>query len=510
MAETFKNAFGGVKSGWNKLDKKRKFIFIAALLAVIILGSALGFVNSRVDYSILFTNLELADAGAIVADLEVKKIPYKLESDGRTILIDQKRLDSYRMELAMNNLLPDSSTGFEIFDNTGIMVTEEDRQIMYQRALTGELQRTISSLEGINSAKVHLVLPQKSIFETEARPASASVVIDVKPGTKISENAIRGIAALVSGAVDNMPLENVQVIDTTGNLLSIMLAQGSAQSELGAIDNYSSARTSFEKEIEGKILSLLGGVYGYENVKATVTAQLDFNAEESTIVSYYDPVIRSEQIAAVGGNLDTQMITGGNIDDNISNVIDGIEGDQSSYTKVTNNELTTETRSIIKAPGRIEKLTASIVFNGTLLEQDRSNIQSIVAAVIGYDIERGDIISVVGVDYAYQNGASDPVIGGEAEEVPQTFFEEYKMPIFIGGGVLAFLIIILVFVLILRKRKADKEDQEFIRNLENGVTVNDAFEEIVVRPDQKGSKAQKYAQDHPELAAELIKSWVRE
>lgn len=511
MAETFKNAFSGVKSGWNKLDKKRRNIFIAAVLAVVILGSALGLVNSKVDYSILFTNLELADAGAIVGDLETKKIAYKLESDGKTILIDQKRLDSYRMELAMNNMLPDSSTGFEIFDNTGIMVTEEDRQIMYQRALTGELQRTISSLEGINSAKVHLVLPQKSIFETQARPASASVVIDIKPGSKVSENAIRGIAALVSGAVDNMPIENVQVIDTTGNLLSIMLGQGNGQSELGAIDSYRSARTSFEKEIEVKILSLLGGVYGYENIKATVTAQLDFNAEESIIVSYFNPVIRSEQVSAVGRNLDMQMITGGNIDDNISNVIDGVEGDQSSYTKVTNNELTTETRSIIKAPGRIEKLNAAIVFNGTLLEQDRTNIQSVVAAAIGYDIERGDIISVVGVDYAYQNGTSDPVLGDGSNEAPQTFFEKFEMLIIIGGGVLATLLFgILAFAMISKKRKADKEDQEFIRNLENGVTVNEAFEEIVVRPDQKGSKAQKYAQDHPELAAELIKSWVRE
>lgn len=511
MADTFKNAFDGVKSGWNKLDKKRRNIFISAVLMVIVLGSVLGFINSRVDYAILFTNLELADAGNIVADLEVKKIPYRLESDGRTILIDKKKLDSYRMELAMNNMLPDSSTGFEIFDETGMMVTEEDRQIMYQRALTGELQRTISSIEGINSAKVHLVLPQKSIFETQSRPASASVVIDIKPGSSITENAIRGIAALISGAVDNMPIENVQVIDTSGNLLSIMLAQGGAQGELGAMDSYRSARASFEKEIEGKVVSLLGSVYGYDNIKATVTAQLDFNAEESTIVSYYDPVIRSEQVSAAGGNLDTQMITGGNIDDNISNVIDGAEGNQSSYTRVTNNELTTETKSIIKAPGRIEKLTASIVFNGTLLEQDRTNIQSIVAAAIGYDIDRGDIISVVGVDYAYQNGSSDPVIGGESPDAPQTLFETYRVPITIGGGVVAALLIgLIAFILISKKRKTDREDQEFIRNLENGVTVSEAFDEIVVKPDQKSSKAQKYAQDHPELAAELIKSWVRE
>jgi flagellar M-ring protein FliF len=511
MTDTFKNAFAGVKSGWVKLDSKRKRTLMIITVSIIILGTTLGISGTRVEYSILFTNLELQDAGTIVGDLDAKKIPYKLENEGRTILIDKKRLDSYRMELAMNDMLPDSTTGFEIFDNTGLMVTEEDRQIMYQRALTGELQRTISSLEGINSAKVHLVLPQKSIFETTARPASASVLLDVKPGHKLSDNAIRGIASLVSGAVDYLPIENIQVIDSAGTLLSGILTQSGNHGDMGSIDSFSSARNSFESEVEEKIISLLGGAYGYDKVKVSVTAQLDLNAEECTIISYYDPVIRSEQVAAVGGDLDAQLISGGNIDDNISNVIDTNNGDQSSYTRVVNNELTTETRNIIKAPGRVEKLTASIVFNGSLLEQDRTNIQSIVAAAIGYDGERGDLISVVGVDYAYQNGniGADP--GGIPAEGPKTFFEAYKTPIMIGGGAVGFLLVaILSILLISKKRKADKEDRDFIRNLENGTKVDEIFDEIVVKPDQKGSKAQKYAQDHPELAAELIKSWVRE
>src|SRR5690554_2485349 len=247
MTDTFKNAFAGVKSGWEKITTKQKRILIGVVLAVGLLAITMGISGSRVNHALLFSNLELADAGAIVSDLESRNIKYSLQDGGRTILIDEKMVDTYRMDLAMNNMLPDSSTGFEIFDNTGLMVTDEDRQIMYQRALTGELQRTISSIDGINSAKVHLVIPQKSIFDTETRNSSASVVIDVKSGHNVSEPAVRGIAAMVSGAVDNMPIENIQVIDSSGHLLSGFLVQGSSHDLATTVGQYSAARSSFEK-----------------------------------------------------------------------------------------------------------------------------------------------------------------------------------------------------------------------------------------------------------------------
>jgi len=511
MTDTFKNAFAGVKSGWEKITTKQKRILIGVVLAVGLLAITMGISGSRVNHALLFSNLELADAGAIVSDLESRNIKYSLQDGGRTILIDEKMVDTYRMDLAMNNMLPDSSTGFEIFDNTGLMVTDEDRQIMYQRALTGELQRTISSIDGINSAKVHLVIPQKSIFDTETRNSSASVVIDVKPGHNVSEPAVRGIAAMVSGAVDNMPIENIQVIDSSGHLLSGFLVQGSSHDLATTVGQYSAARASFEKEIEGKLITLLGGAYGYDKLKVSVLADLDFNSEESTIISYSDPVVRSEQVAAAGGELDYQQVTGGNIDDNISNVIEGAGDDQSTYTRITNNELTTETTNIIKAPGQVRKLTTSIVYEGELTEGERASIQSIVAAAIGYDGERGDLISVVGVAAGGQAESPGPVPGAEG---PESFFQANRVPILIGSGVLGLLLIGLTIILLVRRSKRKQaEEREFQKRVEQGITIDDAFEEIediVVRPDQKGTKAQKYAHEHPELAAELIKSWIRE
>lgn len=511
MTEKIKNALSGVKSGWDKIDAKRKKILIGAVLAVVIAGSVLGVTGSSVDYSLLFSNMELSDAGMIVADLETKGIKYKLEDNGQTILIEQNQVDSYRMDLAVNDMLPESSTGFEIFDNTGLMVTDEDRQIMYQRALTGELQRTISSLEGINSAKVHLVMPEKSIFETEARSASASVVVETSTGYKINENTIRGIASLVSGAVDNMPMENIQIIDSNGVLLSSFLTQDDAANLSSTLEQYSSARSSFQKEIEGKLLSLLGSVYGYDKIRVSVLAELDFNAEESTTINYYDPLVRSEQVSATGSDIDQQQVTGGSLDDNISNVFEGEEGRDQTFSKTTNNELSSETTSTIKAPGQVKRLTTSVVYGGRLDDDERENIQSIVAAAIGYDGDRGDLVSVVGVASA-EVVEEPPVI-----ETPEpSFYEENQLLVLGGSGILALILLIVIIVTTKRRKKRRaQEELEIQREIERGISIADAFDEadiddIVMKPDQKSAKAQKYAQEHPDLAADLIKAWIRE
>ncbi|MDY0235505.1 MAG: flagellar basal-body MS-ring/collar protein FliF [Gudongella sp.] len=517
MAETIKNTFRGVKDGWEKIDsKKRRFLLFTVIIGIIlILG--ITYATNKVNYAMLFNNLELDDAGRIVSDLETKNIKYKLENGGKTILIDSASVDNYRMDLAMQNLLPDSSTGFEIFDNTGLMVTDEDRQIMYQRALTGELQRSIVSLDAINTAKVHLVMPQKSIFDTEEKQGSASIIVDLKPNSKVTDSMVKGIASLVSGAVNNMPISSIQVIDSSGNLLSGFMQEDGTQNVTDVLDQYRIARNAFEKEIEGKLNSLLGSAFGYDKVKVSVLAELDFNSEESTIISYSNPVTRSEQVSASGEGMEYDDVSGGSIDDSISNVIEGDGEGVSSYSKVLNNELTTETKNIIKAPGMVEKLTTSVLYDGSLSEENRGNIQSIVAAAIGYDGDRGDVISVVGVRFN-ESAEGEPIFPDlESESGQQGFLELYKKQLIIGGGAFGALLLIgIIIMMVLGSKKRKKENRQFQVDIERGMTIQEAtgeigaLEDVIIKPDHKNKKAQKYAQEHPELAADLIKSWVRE
>lgn len=525
MTDSIKKTLHGAKDGWDKISIKKKIAMISVIFGIILLVTILTYNNNKVDYAVLFSNLELSDAGTIVNDLETKGIKYKLENNGRNILIDDGLVDGYRLQLAMDGMMPESSTGFEIFDNTGMMVTDEDRQIMYQRALTGELQRSIMSLESISSAKVHLVMPEKSIFDTEEKAASASVIIEIKPSQKVTEDMIRGIAALISGAVDNMPIENIQVIDSKGNLHSGFLNEDSNINALDVMTQYQAVRSSFESEIESNLSKLLGSAFGQENIRVSVLADLDFDSEETSIIAYSNPVIRSQEINAAGGNMDVQQVNGGSIDDSISNVVQGADGDNSTYSSITNNELTTETKTIIKAPGKVNKLTTTVIYDGKLSDVNLVKIQNIAATATGYDSQRGDLISVEGIEFdtSYNDKLQEELDAiNELENIDTSIFGasgifgEYGVYVLYGLRGLGVIAILVFLILTIKNvRKKNKEDKLFQERLASGSNVDRTVAiieetDLEIKPDAKGNKALKYAKDHPELAADLIKAWMKD
>jgi flagellar M-ring protein FliF len=511
--ESIKSTLNGAKEGWTKLDKKKKVTMLAFIIGIILIVTLLTYNNNKVEYDVLFTNLELQDAGYIVNDLETKKIKYRLENNGRNIMIDKDLVDNYRIQLAMDGMMPESSTGFEIFDDTGMMVTDEDRQIMYQRALTGELQRSIMSLEAINSAKVHLVMPEKSIFDTEDKSASASVIIDIKPYQKVTQDMIRGIVALISGAVDNMPKENIQVIDSKGNLLSGFLNEDDSMSTLDVMSQYQKVTRQFEEELESNLLKILGSALGRDKVRVSVFADLDFDSEETTMITYSNPVQRSEQIQASGGNMDIQQVTGGSIDDNISNVTDTVEGDNSTYSRITNNELSSETKSIIKAPGKVNKITTSVVYDGNISDQNLLKIQSLVAATTGYDSDRGDIISIEGIKFDMADADLDDldINSPESEDALGPYGKYIRLGLRILGVVLLVVLAVLTVRNIRKKKREDKLFQEQLAasTMNNSLPVIEDVG-LKVEPDTKGDKAKNYAKEHPDLAADLIKAWMKD
>lgn len=514
-----KEILEGVKSGWNNMKPKKKMIMISVVMLIFLSVALFTFFN-RTTYAPLFTNLDLDDSGRIVEDLKVKKIDYKLTNGGKDILIDEKLIDGYRLEVATEGNMPEKSSGFEMFDNMGMMATDEDRLIMYQRALSGELERSIMSLDGVSAAKVHLVMSEKSIFETEKKPGSASVVVDIDPSKKINNDTIRGMAALVYGAVDNLPEENIQIIDSKGNLLSAFLKDEKTDGAIGNIDSYSEMRETFQKKVESELDILLGGVFGREKVKVSVFADLDFDAEETTVISYKDPITRSEQTTSM---LDAGI--GGNIGDADSNVVGNVE-DGTVVDKTINNELTTETKTVIKAPGKVRKLTTSVVYDGNLSPEAEDQMLSIVAAATGYDTDRGDFISIEGVNFdrTYEENMQAELDAIKAEEAKEKgALAAYRNYILIGAAGLFLLIIIIGIIAGRRsKKRRDSEDpfpDKFpmevpISELEQAsvrvVKEEEEIGKLEVPKDVNLFKANEFAEENPEIAADLIKAWVKE
>jgi flagellar M-ring protein FliF len=520
--EKLNNLLDGVKGGWNKLTSKKKIIMVTTVIALFLSIVLIAKLSQKANYVTLFSDLDPTDAGVIVNDLETKKIKYVLEDGGRKILIDEKHIDKYRLQLAMEGNLPKNSPGFEIFDNIGLMATDEDRKIMYQRALTGELEKSIMSLDAINAAKVHLVMPEKSIFETKEREASASIILDLNPEYKISPEMVRGVAALVSGAVDKLPEKNIQIIDSRGNVLSHILRDDEFTSS-DLLAEYQDLKDDFEYKLESNLMDLLGSIFGRDSIKVMVYADLDFDAEESTVIRYENPVVRSEQLDVSGDNIETQDVTGGNIGDNTSNVIESVTGNNSTYSKTVNNELTTETIKTVKAPGKVNRITTSVVYDGNISQARRQQIENIVATATGFDEERGDVINVDGIvfDKTYQNR-----LDAELEEIRKReeasqsilvrFYRQNKDIIDIVLLIFVFSLVVTIVIFRLTARRRRKEDLEFSRKLPMYRVEEEEVQEevedvtIEVSPDVNAKKAQRYAKEHPELAADLIKAWMKD
>ncbi len=213
--------FSKIKGAWDGLSRLRKtsiiIILVSLLIALIVYPLTIG----KTEYLPVFTNLSIQDSAQIVDTLEDQNFTdYKIADGGSTILAPADQVDTLRINLAMEGTLPNSGKGYELFDDTSYSMTDADRRIMYQRALEGELERSIQSLDEVERARVHLVLSEDSIFVKEKEPSTASIILTLKPGKALEAKQILGIISLVSGAVKDLPEENVRVVDSRANLLS--------------------------------------------------------------------------------------------------------------------------------------------------------------------------------------------------------------------------------------------------------------------------------------------------
>ena len=527
---------------WKNLGRLAKISIILATTSVILVIIFSTFMASKTTYSVLFADLSDADSGNITKNLEDRGVKYKLEDKGSKILVDQSEIDKIRIDLAVEDQLPNKSTGFEIFDQKNMMATDEDRKVMYQRAVTGELQRAIESLESVKEAKVMLVTPNKSIFEEKNKEASASIILKLKPNQGLSEDAIKGIASLASGAVENLPQKNIKIVDEQGNVLSDILDETKEVSSTDLAGKYQQLKDELEVKMEEKTNDLLSTLFTEDKINVAVNVDLDFDSIEKTTTTYDDPKVRSEEISASsdGQGINQQQIEGGNIEDNVTNVIgtDGANG--KNYNHIINNELDTETTKVLNAPGVVKRVTASVLINENLSVQEKNQIESLVQTAVGYDRERGDQVTIQGMTF----GPNDEELTDKEEVVKNPLSTVLLNPFMISIISAVIITIAIIIFLVLRSRKKENEEFEEFEALDVTKTMVNEREPVmdnpyqeeekivqksieksvnkevresketpelpVVKPINKKEQAKRYAQENPEVAAELIKVWMKD
>lgn len=532
MMEKLKEWPDLIKERWQAQSSLKKLIAILSVISVIGVAATMYYLNTRVEYGVLFTDLSEADAGAITNDLTDQKIDYKLTDNGTTILIAKEQIDEYRIELAVENKLPNTATGFELFDDASMMTTDEDRKIMYQRAVTGELQRAIETLDSVKTAKVLLVMPEDSVFSSEESKPTASIILTLK-NQQISEEAVQGIVTLTSGAVEKLEPENVKVVDSSGNTLTIEKDENSQLSSLNS--KYIAIKNEYEKILEEKVSKLLAPIYGEDKFQVSINLDLNFDSIESTKVTYDDPEIRKETVQAAGSGEAIQEAQTGTVDDNVSNVT-GDDGDAgSSYSRSVENELNTETTKRITAPGMIQRMTSSVVVNADLSQNDQAELQLLIASAVGYDADRGDDIAIQGFDFAQATAEVE-----ETEGTEQLAAAKGYLKYIIFGGIALVVILLVLFVIgLVRKRREDQisvdvtqelpvahpavsepapvmeESEEIVfgglgHNVDTSVEESNEPEQEPVEENSLNHSAKQHADSNPEVAAELIKAWMKE
>ncbi|NLA84710.1 MAG: flagellar M-ring protein FliF [Clostridiales bacterium] len=531
-----KKVWKNIASWWTDLSKYKKITLIILLFSVLTAVLVYSMRSNKTEYVPLFTKLDLQSSSKIVASLDDRGYTnYKLGENGTAILVPEKDVDRLRLDLAIDGALPDSGAGFELFDEAGYAMTDADRQILYQRALQGELERSIESLAEVSKARVHLALSEESIFMREKRPATASIILTLESPEKqsLSPEQIRGIISLVSGAVKNLPEENVRIVDSQANLLSAgVLEEEDPYQFPAAASRFLEREKEFENRLRNDLKGMLEQVFGPEKVAVAVRAELDFDSEESTVISY-DPegVIRSQQIR-INQSSGTETGEGGSpIDSNTQNYADDnverlLENGVSSYESITNNEIGETTIYTRKAPGEVKRISASVVYDGFLSPAEELVMENIAMAAIGYDEERGDIIHIAGVpfDTSLQDQLKEHLAEEKARQAEQEALEEQKnqarrqfmLYAFVGLLALASIAIILGLIFHGRKKKKKKKEElpAFDHIIQEPVPVEELLRQPLIDLEAKENeeirRLKEYARENPDDMADLLRAWLLE
>ncbi|MEW5744000.1 MAG: flagellar basal-body MS-ring/collar protein FliF [Nitrospirota bacterium] len=384
------------------LKKKIALVSLLVLTAAVMAGIMLW--SQRVDYQVLYSNLTNEDAGQVITRLKELKIPYRV--DGHAIYVPSTKVYELRLELAAQGMPQGGGVGFEIFDKTQIGVTEFVQRLNYIRALQGELSRTIRQLSEVEHARVHIAIPERTLFSEKEDKPTASVVVKLKAGRVLSQGQIGGMVHLISSSVEGMSPNNVTVIDNMGNLLS-----KPTEGDVIADAKQLGYQKNVDKEYEGRLQSMLEGILGRGKAIVRVATKIDFSQVERT-EEKFDPdtvAVRSEQR--------NQEKSTGPVNGGIPGVVSNQPGQQpaatggspSSSQKQTENinyEVSRSVSKIIQPRGEVKSVSVAVLVDGTYKKEKDKNIykprapeelqkyEDLVKAAIGFNAERGDQVIV--------------------------------------------------------------------------------------------------------------------
>ena len=520
MGERFNNIGFQFGQAWQLMSVGQRVII--SILALGLIGAIVffGVWGSSPQYEMAVANLSEEEAAAVVASLRENAIPYRLSSNGRAILVPSGQTAEVRLQLAGEGLPSDGRTGFELFDQANFGMTEEVQRINYQRALEGELARTLRRIEAVQDARVHVVLPQQGLFSSKKTEAAASVVLSLKPGRELGEGQIEALINLLTGSIEGLKPERLSIIDSRGRTLTSAVA-GIGGGGLNAAASQTQQKRRYEAELAAGLTEMLAQIVGIG--KAVVNAQVSFNWDQTEIQrEEFEPkegsgVVRSRQeqtevsttpgTAGVGGvpgtasNVPTYQTTNGQT---------GNVGYERRET-LTNYELTKTVERTQRAPGTITQVAIAVLLDGQSLPEDLSleAVQELVATAAGLDSTRGDRVTITKASF----NAGQPELAAQAFE--QTEQREMVLDLAQTGGLALTPVLLLALLAFFLRRSFRPVGQPTRRQmLPRALAAEEPAAPIPILEDPQTRAVRQQvstlAKDEPAMVSALINTWLDE
>ncbi|WP_433792333.1 flagellar basal-body MS-ring/collar protein FliF [Actinoplanes sp. CA-252034] len=507
----------------------QKAVTVFAVLALAVGGYFFATWAAKPSYQILFNNLATKDASAIVESLEKSGTPYELANDGQTIMVPRDQVNQLRLQLSGEGLPNDEGTGYSLLDQQGITTSDFMQHANYQRALEGELANTIKSIDGVEAATVHLVMPKEDIFtEDQSRP-TASVLVASKATNPLDQQQVQSIVHLVASSVEGLDPTQVTVAGSDGRMLST--GGGNSIGATGADGGTEQQTVAFQNRLNSSLQRMLDSLVGPGHSVVTTTPILDFDQTETRSKKYStDPSMPAES-----ENLKSETYTGtgtgnGGVlgPDNIQGP-NGVGNGQYQQKDETRTRRFNEVEEVRRnAPGSIERLSVSVLLDSTVAGQIKPDmVQQALSAAAGIDPNRGDTISVASMpfDNTQAQAAQTELAQAAAAE------KSAKQTKLIQTGALLFVVLMLIMLAWRANRRAKKRQQQLTeeerRHLEEmqaaleaqraaeiDVTTAHMLElpEIADKTDEAREERHREIEDlvreKPDETASLIRSWI--
>ncbi len=489
-------------------------ILSIAIFAVIIFQARIA------DYRLLFANLPDTEASAVISWLTEQKISFQLKDGGKSIHVPADKVYEARLNLAGAGIPQGGGVGFEIFDKQNFGMTDFTQKINYQRALQGELARTISFLEPVLGARVILAIPEKHLLKKEQREATASVFLRLVPGRKLTDKQIQGVVHLVSGSIDSLEVENVSVIDSNGMVLSKNRSSGSDDLITPNMINH---QLMVEQRLEKRAQSLLDKSLGSDNALVKVTTEIDFSQVEKT-EERFDPnvlVPRSEQITE---EKTENGITAGGVPGVASNLPAGsamsppVSNTSSRTSETINYEINKTVSKEIMPVGKVKSLSVAVLvadrhvpatedMEATTIPRDAKELKAIedmIRGALGIDEARGDRIEVVSMPFAasFENEPLPP-----ETEAPMSFYQYVP---YVKYLLVTMLAMFLYFVML----------RPMLRTMQGTASIQGRYKTVQELETELSPEAKLLDANDPTIAArrqilaaetspaQVIKSWL--